>query len=68
MGQLHQLMSRKFDYDIPVANVFRAAMFQRESSYRWGRHHERTIILNRPLFGGDPEVRMLGYGKEQMWK
>jgi len=24
--------------------------------------------LNRPLFAGDPEVRILGYGKEQMWK
>ena len=24
--------------------------------------------LNRPLFAGDPEVRMLGYRKEQMWK
>jgi len=25
-------------------------------------------VLNRPLFAGDPEVRILGYGKEQMWK
>ena len=24
--------------------------------------------LNRPGFTGDPEVRILGYGKEQMWK
>ena len=24
--------------------------------------------LNRPDFTGDPEVRILGYGKEQMWK
>jgi transposase len=23
--------------------------------------------VNRPLFAGDPEVRILGYGKEQMW-
>ena len=26
------------------------------------------IVVNRPLFAGDPEVRILGYGKEQMWK
>ena len=25
-------------------------------------------VVNRPLFAGDPEVRILGYGKEQMWK
>jgi transposase len=24
--------------------------------------------MNGPLFAGDPEERMLGYGKEQMWK
>ena len=24
--------------------------------------------VNRPLFAGGPEVRILGYGKEQMWK
>jgi hypothetical protein len=24
--------------------------------------------LNHLLFGGDPTVRMLGYGKEQLWK
>ncbi|WP_203228082.1 hypothetical protein, partial [Roseovarius dicentrarchi] len=33
---------------------------------------QRVIVeqggMNRPLFAGDPEVRMLGYGKEQMWK
>ena len=28
----------------------------------------RTGGLNRPLFAGDPEVRILGYGKEQMWQ
>jgi hypothetical protein len=27
-----------------------------------------STVLNRPLFAGDPEVRILGYGKEQMWK
>jgi len=25
-------------------------------------------VLNCPDFTGDPEVRILGYGKEQMWK
>ncbi|MFK7871500.1 MAG: hypothetical protein AB8B58_19970 [Roseobacter sp.] len=29
---------------------------------------ESLIEVNRPLFAGDPEVRILGYGKEQMWK
>ena len=31
---------------------------------------ERRMVerLNRPLFAGDPEVRILGYGKEEMWK
>ena len=24
--------------------------------------------MNRPIFVRDPEVRILGYGKEQMWK
>ena len=24
--------------------------------------------LNRPLFDEDPEVRILGYGKEEIWK
>jgi hypothetical protein len=28
----------------------------------------RFSAVNRPLFAGDPEVRILGYGKEQMWK
>ena len=28
----------------------------------------RLSCLTRPLFAGDPEVRILGYGKEQMWK
>ena len=27
-----------------------------------------SIMVNRPDFTGDPEVRILGYGKEQMWK
>jgi hypothetical protein len=26
------------------------------------------VVLNRPLFAGDPEVRILGYREEQMWK
>ncbi|WP_299372830.1 hypothetical protein [uncultured Tateyamaria sp.] len=26
------------------------------------------IDLNRPLFAGDPEARILGYGKEELWK
>ena len=30
--------------------------------------HDRLDTLSRPLFAGDPEVRILGYGKEQMWK
>ena len=25
-------------------------------------------LMNRPDFTGDPEVRILGYGKEQTWK
>ena len=33
-----------------------------------GDEAKTPIILNRPLFAEDPEVRMLGYGKEQMWK
>jgi hypothetical protein len=24
--------------------------------------------MNRPLFAGDPELRILGYGKEELWK
>ena len=28
----------------------------------------RIGTLSGPLFAGDPEVRILGYGKEQMWK
>ena len=28
----------------------------------------KYTLVNRPLFAGDPEVRILGYGKEQMWK
>jgi hypothetical protein len=27
-----------------------------------------SFCMNRPGFTGDPEVRILGYGKEQMWK
>ena len=27
-----------------------------------------NVWVNRPDFTGDPEVRILGYGKEQMWK
>jgi hypothetical protein len=29
---------------------------------------KRYEDMNRPDFTGDPEVRILGYGKEQMWK
>jgi hypothetical protein len=31
-------------------------------------NNPKQTALNRPLFPGDPEVRMLGYGKEQKWK
>lgn len=38
--------------------------------YRFVKSHSDGggEALNRPLFAGDPEVRILGYGKEQMWK
>ncbi len=44
----------------------------RSNSAVW-RDSSRTHLMvvwkvNRPLFAGDPEVRILGYGKEQMWK
>ena len=29
---------------------------------------DALLVSDRPGFTGDPEVRMLGYGKEQMWK
>ena len=32
------------------------------------RTDETLVEMNRPLFAGDPEVRILGYGKDQMWK
>ena len=32
----------------------------------------KTLLMNRfmyrPLFAGEPEVKMLGYSKEQMWE
>ena len=41
----------------------RAAQISRDLEQKWSRAVE---LVNRPLFAGDPEVRILGYGKEQM--
>ena len=37
----------------------------RINRYRLGQNQ---LQVNRPLFAGDPEVRILGFGKEHMWK
>ena len=50
-------------FDFPKSQIKARVQPNRVGDDLW-----RESVVNRPLFAGDPEIRILGYGKEQMWE
>ena len=51
-----------------IQSVARETGISRTTVQKYLKNPEQPRYLNRPLFVGDPEVGMPGYGKEQMWE